>query len=71
MSGTGPGTDNIKMNKYGSPFYKYLIAHWGNKQNMYHTVSALIHIFIKCYENIYNQGNNLPGNASEKRRDED
>lgn len=30
--------------------------------------SALIYTFIKCYDNIHEQGNNLSGNASEKKK---
>lgn len=35
---------------------------------MYQTISALILVFIKHYENTYKQRNNLPSNASEKKR---
>lgn len=34
----------------------------------YHLGGALIHTFIKCYGNTHEQGNNLPGNGSEKKK---
>lgn len=40
----------------------------GKKENVYQTISALILVFIKHYENTYKQRNNLPSNASEKKR---
>lgn len=42
-------------------------CHLGN-YHVWKPTSALIRIFIKYYDNTYEQGNNVPGDATKKRK---